>query len=158
MSGNYPLTCRAALVGLWAAVLALGGCSNGVHWEGPTYQDARALAVRSNRPVFVYFRSWYSVECTNFEENVLKDPAVLAETTALVCVPLDFDWDRPLAQQWGLRAVPAFVIVAPDGTILAQGQAPLTRDQVLAAFHAARTAHASSAPPAATVTTRPAGS
>lgn len=145
-------------MGLWVAVLAVGGCSNGVHWEGPTYQDARSLAVRSNRPVFVYFRSWYSVECTNFEENVLKDPAVLPETAAYVCVPLDFDWDRPLAQQWGLKAVPAFVIVAPDGKVLAQGQAPLTRDQVLAAFRAARAAHAGPPPPTATSTTQPVGS
>ena len=107
------------------------------------------MAVRTDRPVFVYFRSWYSVECTHFEENVLKDPEILAETATMVCVPLDFDWDRPLAQQWDLGAVPAFVIVTPDGRVLAKGQAPLTREMLLEAFRTVHAAHPRPAPSAA---------
>jgi len=116
------------------------GCNQGVAWQGPTYTDAREVAQRSGQPIFVYFRNWYSVDCTRFEENVLKDPAVLAETRTMVCVPLDFDWDRPLAQQWRLTATPAFVIVTADGRVLARGQNPLTREDLLAAFRQARSA------------------
>jgi hypothetical protein len=78
------------------------------------------------------------VECTDFEEKVLKSPDVLAATRELVCVALDFDWDRPLAQRWQLQVVPAFAIVAPNGLILARQQAPITRADVLNAIQLAR--------------------
>ncbi len=113
------------------SVVLVAGCNHGVRWEFGSYADAHRVAGASNRVTFVYFRNWYSVECTNFEEQVLKDPEVLAETNDMVCVPLELDWDRPLAQQWQLTAAPAFVIVAPDGNVLARGQAPFNRDELL---------------------------
>lgn len=128
------------LAGLLAGALValLAGCNDGVRWQGPTYQDAQAQARRTDQLTFVYFRSWYLVECTDFEEKVLKSPDVLAATRELVCVALDFDWDRPLAQRWQLQVVPAFAIVAPNGTILARQQAPITRADVLNAIQLAR--------------------
>jgi hypothetical protein len=130
-----------------ACVALLTGCSEGIRWEGPTYPDAQALARRTSRLTFVYLRRWYLVECTDFEEKVLKDPAVLAETRSLVCVPLDYDWDRPLAEQWKLTVAPAFAIVAPSGQVLVRQQAPISRDELLQAFREAKAAFASSTQP-----------
>ena len=132
-----------------AVLPLLAGCNGGVRWEGPTFPDAQAAARRANKLTFVYFRSWYLVECTDFEEKVLKDPQVLAETRTMVCVALDFDWDRPLALQWQLNAVPAFAIAAPGGKVLARQRAPITRDDLLRDIRAAREAFAASTQPAA---------
>jgi thioredoxin-like negative regulator of GroEL len=134
-------------VSLFASLLTLAGCNGGVHWEGPTFQDAQALGRNRNRPIFVYFRSWYLVECTQFEEQVLKNPEILAETRGMVCVPLDFDRDRPLAQQWGIKTVPAFVIVAPGGQVLARQEARITQPELLSAVRAAKAAFAASTQP-----------
>lgn len=131
-----------------AAILAAPGCGNGgVRWQGPTFGDAHAVAQRTGQLTFVYFRNWYSVACTNFEEQVLKHPDVLAALRGLVCVPLDYDWDRPLARRFGVSDVPAYVIVAADGRVLARAQAPITREELLAAIRAAQGAGAATAGP-----------
>lgn len=82
------------------------------------------------------------VECTRFEEQILKDPEVLTETEDLVCVALDFDYDRSLARQWQLDDRPAYVIVSPDGEILARDQAPITREELLKGMRAAKASFA----------------
>jgi len=133
-------------------VLAVGGCSNGVRWKIGTYRDAHELAERENKLTFAYLRNWYSVECTNFEEHVLKDPAVLAETQTMICVPLEADYDRQLTKAWELTTVPAFVIVAPDGRVLARGQTPITRDELLAAIRAAKAEMSPAGAPASAAT------
>jgi len=131
-----------------AALAVLGGCGGGVNWRIGSYRNAHELAERENKLTFAYFRNWYSVDCTNVEEQVLKDPTVLAETQTMVCFPLEGDYDRPLAKAWELSAVPAFVIVAPDGRVLARRQSPITRDDVLAAIRSARATWAAPRPPA----------
>ena len=137
-----PLTPRplAGLAGITLLLLGLSGCARGVHWRFGTYEDGYNEARHAGKLTFVYFRVWYLVECTNFEDQVLKDPQVLAETDRMVCVPLDFDWDKPLAQRWNLTAIPAFAIVAPSGEILAQRQTPLTKLELLADIRSAREA------------------
>lgn len=124
--------------------IAVAGCGSGpgVRWQGPSYRDAEAVAARTGQLVFVYFRSWYMVDCTQFEEQVLKDPEVLAETEDLVCVALDFDYDRALARQWQLDDRPAYVIVDPDEEVLARDQAPITREELLKGMRAAKKAFA----------------
>ncbi len=129
---------RSAMCGGFFCLLVATGCSEGVHWTVGTYDDAHAQAVAAHQATFVYFRNWYLTECTEFEEKVLKQPDVLNETRTMVCVPLSFDWDRPLAQQWRLAAPPAIAIVAPDGTVLARDDAPITAADLLAEMRAAK--------------------
>lgn len=127
-------------------LLAAVGCGGGpgVRWQGPSYRDAEAVAERTGQLVFVYFRSWYMVDCTKFEEQILKDSEVLAETQDLVCVALDFDYDRALARQWQLDDRPAYVIVDPDEQVLARDQTPITREELLRGMRAAKEAFAGS--------------
>jgi hypothetical protein len=144
--------CAVGQVLALAVALGLAGCNGGIHWQGPMFADAYAAARRAHKLTFVYFRSWYLVECTDFEEKVLKNPEVLAETRSMVCCVLDFDWDRPLAQQWRLKSVPAFAIVAPSGELLARQAAPITREELLRGIRSAKATFGSGIPP----TTEPA--
>lgn len=118
-------------------------------WELRKFEDAHELARQQGKLTFVYFRSWYLVDCTNFEENVLKTPQVLLQTRGLVCVPLDFDWDQPLAQKWGLTQVPAFALVSPSGEILVRQQTPITREDFLSAIREAKAQMAATTQPIA---------
>lgn len=130
----------AGLCGLFIPLLATACGSPGVRWQVGTYHDVHRQAATANQLTFVYLRSWYLVECTDFEENILKDPEVLAETRQMACVPLDFDWDQSLAKRWRIDKVPAFVIVAPTGEILARGQYPIAKAELLDNIHNAQNA------------------
>lgn len=122
--------------------LALAGCAPGIAWRLETFDRVHADAKPAGKLTFVYFRNWYDVACTHFEEQVLKSPAVLKETADLVCVPLSYDWDRALAQPWGLERAPAFAVVAPDGSVLASGQGTITEPALLEALRSAKAQYA----------------
>lgn len=122
-------------VSVW--LLAATGCQSAVRWEIGTFDDAQKIALQTHRLTFVYFRSWYLVECTQFEDKVLSNPAVRAALDPLVCVPLDFDWDRPLATRWGLTRSPAIAVVDQDRQALAKAEGDMTVQQVLDALSAA---------------------
>jgi hypothetical protein len=118
-----------------------------VRWQFGTFEDVHPIARAEGKVTFVYFRNWYVVECTDFEEQILKDPEVLRETRGMVCVPLRYDWDAPLAARWGLNKVPAYTLVAPSGKVLARRQEPITKGELLADIRAAK---ATLPPPAPT--------
>lgn len=123
----------ARVSGAFLAVSLLGmlGC-DGVRWRLDRYDRVHDDAVRDKRLTFVYFRHWAAVQCTEFEEKVLKDAAVLAETKHFYCVPLAFDWDRELADQWDVREPPGVVIVGVDDRVLGKLCGVITRDALLA--------------------------
>lgn len=116
----------------------LTGCSEGVAWRLGRFEDVFPQARDSGKPAFVYFRNWYSVECTRFEENVLKQPAILAESAAFFCIPLDFDYDRSWAERWGVRRSPAYVILDRDQHVLGRGEGEIGAEELLAAMQAAK--------------------
>lgn len=122
-----------------AALLPCTGCGESVRW----YYD-RNTAARDDRseaqPTFVYFRSWYSVDCTRFEDEVLRDPQVVRSTGDLVCVMLSYDFDQPIATQWGVSQAPGIAVIAPTGDVLASHSGPATRDEVLEFLQRARQA------------------
>ncbi len=124
------------LVGL----IGLGtlGCSPGIRWQGYVFDPVYAKSRAENKLTFVYFRNWYAVECTEFEESVLKQPVVREAVANLISVALSFDWDRPLADRWGIRQTPAFVIVDPEGRVLARGEGDISLEALLDAIEQAK--------------------
>lgn len=124
------------LSGLFCSGLA--GCTAGPKWDPRPYQEAHYRARERNAITLVYFRSWYSVACTRFEERVLADAEVRAEADRLVCVQLDYDAYLPFAEQWGVDLVPAIVLIGPSGELLARLEAPIGPEALLDAIHRAR--------------------
>ena len=136
--GLRRVLASAALVLVGFIGLGTAGCSAGIRWQGYVFDPVYAKSRAENKLTFVYFRNWYAIECTEFEENVLKQPVVLEATADLACVPLDFDWDRPLADKWGIRQAPAFVIVDPAGRILARREGAISLEALLDAVDQAK--------------------
>lgn len=134
----------------WTAVAVaagLCGCQPGIAWRLARFEDGFAEAQAAGKLTFVYFRNWYSVDCTTFEEQVLKQPTVLQATADLVCVPLEYDVDRSLAEKWGISRVPAFAIVGPAGTVFETASGQITADDVVNAIGRARQRLAAEKPP-----------
>jgi hypothetical protein len=107
-----------------------------------------ALASREGKVVFVYFRHWALPECTRFEEQILKAPAVLTELRDLYCVVLQIDWDRPLAERWGVGDPPSFVVLDPAGNVLATGSGTMSVTSAVDTIQQARARFAGSTRPA----------
>lgn len=128
---HYTFPAVIVLAVLWAP---LSGCSPGVRWRGYSFDPVHAESQRDQKLTFVYFRHWAVIACTDFEENVLKNPAVLEAlkpTGPLYCAVLDFHWDRPLAEEWGVEAPPGVVILDPEGRVLARLSGETTVEELL---------------------------
>jgi len=117
---------------MWVGILAAqAGCAEGVRWRAYSFDSVFADSVRDGKLTFVYFRSWSDVGCTRFEEDVLKDAAVLKATRDLYCVPLEYSVDRPLASQWNIVTVPGVVILDPRRRVLVKLSGAITKQQLL---------------------------
>lgn len=136
--GRVPQRGLLRVFALTLAATWVCGCAEGVRWEIGPYPEIHRRAAAADQLTFVYFRSWYLVECTQFEEQVLKDPEVLAELRPFVAVPLDFDYDQPLATKWGIDDRPAYVIVTPEGAVLSRNQIPITKRELLEDLRSAK--------------------
>lgn len=125
---------------LGGALLALGalGCQEGIAWRGYSFDPVHREAASTGKLTFVYFRNWYLVECTRFEDNVLRSRPVRDATADLDCVVLSFDADHERALQWGLIQPPAVAIVAPDGSPLAAGWGEMSIEKLLAQIYYAK--------------------
>lgn len=108
------------------------GCAPGVDWKLDRFEPVHRQAAARGRLTFAYIRSWASVECTRFEDQVLKSTEVLAETKRFDCVPLEIGVDDELAAQWNVRSPPAVVIVDPDGRVLGSLSGSISREALLA--------------------------
>lgn len=131
---------------LAGALHLLTGCAPGILWRNYVYEPVHTDAVRDQKPVLVYFRHWASVECTKFEEQVLKDPRVREATVGFYCVPLQIDWDHLLAERWGIPDPPGVVLLTPDERVLARLSGEISIDQLLGAMRSAAAGTTQSAP------------
>ncbi|MFN0134960.1 MAG: hypothetical protein ACKVS9_02460 [Phycisphaerae bacterium] len=127
------------------------GCAPGIEWRDFKYEPVREVAQRDQRLMLVYFRHWAAVACTKFEDEILKDPAVLTESRNFYCVPLAFDWDRELAEKFGVREIPGVAIVDPTGRVITRLQGTILRDDLLKEMRRARAEFSTHAASSATL-------
>lgn len=128
------------VVGLGSLMALCGalGCNPGINWQLGSFEDVRRQNRDVDKLIFVYFRNWYMVECTQFEDRVLSSPEVLEQTNDMINIPLNYDWDQSLADRWGLDTAPAFVILDPQEQVLERGSGDVTKKELLDALYSAR--------------------
>lgn len=136
---------------LFALCVASIGCSPGIRWRGYTFEPVYAESRRNDKLTFVYFRNWAVTDCTQFEENVLKTPEVrqaLNSDGVFYCAVLDFLWDRPMADRWGIESPPGVVILTPDGRVLAHLSGKISAEALLDAIQSAKSEFLAATQPA----------
>lgn len=120
---------HAGLV-LACAIPLCGGCSR-VSWR-LGLDRAMDVAAREDRLVLVYYAHAFNEDCERMDRTVFRSNDVLTQMRDMIPVRLDATFEKKRAAQLGLRDVPSFVVIAPNGEVLRQGSGPMDVDQFLA--------------------------
>lgn len=92
-------------------------------------EGAKRLAAQTNRLVLVHFSAPWCQPCARLEENVFRKPGFAGALDAqYVGVKLNLDENHKLAAQYGVQAIPADVIITPQGQVVQRLQSPPTID------------------------------
>ena len=86
--------------------------------EGRPWAEVVAEATAAGKPIFIDFFATWCGPCKMLDAQVYNQPAVVAELGKLVTYKVDVDQEpfKPLAKQFGVKAMPTMVLCRPDGT------------------------------------------
>ncbi len=88
------------------------------------YDEALALAAEQDRPVLLRFTAEWCVPCQVMDKSVFPDrnvKAALAEHAVPVKIDIDEARNADVARRYGIRGIPALLLVDADGKELDRG-------------------------------------
>ncbi len=115
---------------LACAIALCGGCSR-VYWR-LGLDRAMDVAASEDRLVLVYYARAFNEDCERMDRTVFRSNEVLTQMKDMIPVRLDATFEKKRAAQLGLREVPSFLVIAPNGEALRRGSGPMDVDQFLA--------------------------
>jgi len=82
------------------------------------YDDAVKQATEQKKTLFIYYRYWLNSDCTTMYNEVLSLPDVTAKFQNTINCQLEYGFEpnQQTMANYGVRTVPGFVIVRPDGS------------------------------------------
>lgn len=85
--------------------------------EGRPWTEVVAEATAAGKPIFIDFYATWCGPCKMLDAQVYNQPEVIAELSKLVTYKVDVDREefKPLAKQFGVKAMPTMVVCKPDG-------------------------------------------
>lgn len=84
------------------------------------FEQARKLAARQHKPLFVYFTTKGCGFCLKMEKDVFTDNAVINAAAEMVAVKIEADKIPHLASRFNVNGYPTFFLLSPEGTVLKQ--------------------------------------
>ena len=117
-----------AAVALASALFGLGSGCTGVNWERDQEAGLRKAAQNRQRAV-IEFVSGFSEATSQMDKDVFSDPDVVRLMQRFVAIRLDVGMNPKLAEQFGVKQTPWFVVVRPDMTVSGTSQAIMKADQ-----------------------------
>ncbi len=97
--------------------------ANGLSAWHDDFEAALREARRRGRPLLVHFYADWCGPCQIMEAQVLHTPAIEQQIRRdFVAVKVDFDRRGDVARRYGVQVLPADLILAPDGRVLARSE------------------------------------
>ncbi len=121
----------------WAATLiwvlpAVGLAQQPVRWQ-PTLESAKREATRTNRLVLIHFWAEWCGPCREMERDVFAQPEIAAAMQRnYVPVKVNVDHFPSTAREFGVTALPADIVITPQGRLVQKFQGRTTASQYLA--------------------------
>jgi thiol:disulfide interchange protein len=78
---------------------------------------AREESKRDSKPLLLYFTASWCGPCQEMKSATWSDSGVEAKLRNYVPVKIDIDANQPLAQQYGIDGIPAFVLLNRQGNV-----------------------------------------
>lgn len=87
--------------------------------EVKNFDEALAAAKEHNQNIFIYFGAPWCPGCVKMKNQTLPEKEVKARLEKdFVQLIVDTDQDKTLARKFGIRGIPAYMILDKDGNIL----------------------------------------
>jgi HEAT repeat protein/cytochrome c biogenesis protein CcdA/thioredoxin-related protein len=113
---------------------ALAATTSGIQRAKPetasTVEKALQRATLLSRPAVIYFQMQGCSWCRRFESEVLTQDAVKQKLADFELIKADIFDEKALAQQYGVRGAPAFVLIDASGAPAAKWTGYLDRDKL----------------------------
>lgn len=124
--------CLVSLIGAWYVASTVGVRAQDTFAWRSDLQQAKSEAAQTNRLVLVHFWAPWCGPCKRLDREVFSRPGVAESVSAnYVPVKLNVDENPALVDAYGIRGIPADVIVTPDGRVVKMLQSPPTPDQYM---------------------------
>jgi protein disulfide-isomerase len=120
--GIFVILCAVVAVALLVKALRPAEI---IPWRND-FAAAQAESRQTSRPVFAYFTADWCAPCQGLKTTTWADERVELALRSYVPVRIDVDRHADLAGEYGVRAVPTYIILAADGHALRQVDGALT--------------------------------
>ncbi len=82
------------------------------------YQAALEQQKIQNKPILLAFHASWCPPCREMKKTTYHNPEVIEISKSFICVMIDYDTQKSLVDQYNIRAIPAYVMLRPDGTTI----------------------------------------
>ena len=108
------LATMMALAVFWAFPMDSVRSGNQINWY--TYDDGMAEARQSGKSVVIYFHADWSTYCVRMQkETFTHDSVIDFMNSKVVAVKVDVDREKKVARSFGVRGLPATVLLMRNG-------------------------------------------
>jgi thioredoxin-like negative regulator of GroEL len=116
-----------------AAIAGLGRFMSGqerIPWRDD-FAAANRESVAVHKPVFAYFTAAWCEPCQSLRHTTWADAAVAKALSAYVPVKIDIDAHPDLAARYAPSAIPTFVVLKEDGSVVKSETGALMPEEFL---------------------------
>lgn len=108
------LTIMMALAVFWAFPMDSVRSGNQINWY--TYDDGMAEARQSGKSIVIYFHADWCTYCVRMQkETFTHDSVIDFMNSKVVAVKVDVDREKKVARSFGVRGLPATVLLMRNG-------------------------------------------
>ena len=114
----------------YGSAMASGISSGGIKWNG--YKEGMALARENGKKIYINFHASWCGYCVKMEKTTFKDDTVIRYlNTNFIPIRVDADKEKKVANDYGVRGLPANWFVENSGKRIGNQPGYLDAKQLL---------------------------